>query len=159
MFSQACVKNSVHKRDGHCSGRYASYWNAFLLLSQECIPVGCVPPACWPYPSMHAVHGWGCTCLGGVPAWEGGVPAHRGCICLGAVPARGYLPGGVPAWGAYLPRGGTCPGGCICQGGVPARGMYLPGGTCLGGTCPDTPPCRQTDTCENITFANFVCGW
>ena len=21
------------------------------------------------------------------------------------------------------------------------------------------PPCRQTDTCENITFANFVCGW
>ena len=70
MFSQACVKNSVHRgvcmaggmhggvqgacmaggrvvgacmaggvhgrgmrgrRDGHCSGRYASYWNAFLF--------------------------------------------------------------------------------------------------------------------------------
>ena len=31
MFSQACVKNSVHKRDGHGSGRYASYWNAFLF--------------------------------------------------------------------------------------------------------------------------------
>ena len=33
MFSQARVKNSVHRgsRDGHCSGRYASYWNAFLL--------------------------------------------------------------------------------------------------------------------------------
>ena len=54
MFSQACVKNSVHgvggcipqadtpnpladtswqttpPRDGHCGGRYASYWNAFL---------------------------------------------------------------------------------------------------------------------------------
>ena len=23
---------------------------------------------------------------------------------------------------------------------------------------PRTPPCGQTDTCENITFANFVCG-
>ena len=48
MFSEACVKNSVHgggacvaggsmcgrgvrgRRDGHCSGWYASYWNAFL---------------------------------------------------------------------------------------------------------------------------------
>ena len=50
MFSQACVKNSVHRGEGvcpsacwdtlpgqtppggHCSERYASYWNAFLLL-------------------------------------------------------------------------------------------------------------------------------
>ena len=60
MLSQACVKNSVHgvwclvvytpppadthslgrhplgrhppPQDGHCSGRYASYWNAFLLI-------------------------------------------------------------------------------------------------------------------------------
>ena len=41
MFSQACVKNSVHsgglhgrgsvrgRKDGHCSGWFASYWNAF----------------------------------------------------------------------------------------------------------------------------------
>ena len=44
MFSQARVKNSVHggctppgrhppPRDGHCSGRYTSYWNAFLVCS------------------------------------------------------------------------------------------------------------------------------
>ena len=41
MFSQACVKNSVYmggggvrggRRDGHCSGRYASYWNTFLFM-------------------------------------------------------------------------------------------------------------------------------
>ena len=58
---------------------------------QECIPVGGVPPACWPYPSMY--------CLGG------------GCICLG-----GTCPeGGVPAWGVYLPKGGV-----PAQGGVPA---------------------------------------
>ena len=44
MFSQACVKNSAHGRGGtppsqpdpllqaddYCSGRYASYWNAYL---------------------------------------------------------------------------------------------------------------------------------
>ena len=40
---------------------------------QECIPVGCVPPACWPYPSMHwagegvSQHALGGGCLlGGV---------------------------------------------------------------------------------------------
>ena len=35
----ACMVGGVHgkgggvrgRRDGHCSGRYASYWNAFLL--------------------------------------------------------------------------------------------------------------------------------
>ena len=26
------------------------------------------------------------------------------------------------------------------------------------GPGPGHPPCGQTDTCENITFANFVCG-
>ena len=25
--------------------------------------------------------------------------------------------------------------------------------------CHAWPPCGQTDTCKNITFANFVCGW
>ena len=34
---------------------------------QECIPVGCLPPACWPYPSMHCGPGGCCTCRG-VPA-------------------------------------------------------------------------------------------
>ena len=29
----ACMAGGVcRKRDGHCSGRYASYWNAFLLI-------------------------------------------------------------------------------------------------------------------------------
>ena len=51
MFSQACVKNSIHsggvytpsgqthpppplQADGYCSGWYASYWNAFLSFLQ-----------------------------------------------------------------------------------------------------------------------------
>ena len=52
MCLHLCVSHSVHgggrawrsgvcmaggglrgRRDGHCSGRYASYWNAFLLFS------------------------------------------------------------------------------------------------------------------------------
>ena len=85
MFSQWCVTNSVHgaggcvagrrvwrgrcawqrggvrgRRDGHCSGRHASYWNAFLFLppatklGQGYIFTGVCPVnggGC--YPSMH----------------------------------------------------------------------------------------------------------
>ena len=54
-------------------------------------------------------------------------------LWLGGVPAQG----GVPTLGVYLPRG------CTCLGGVPAQVLH---------------PCGQTDTCKNITFANFVCG-
>ena len=59
IFSQACVKNSVHggclpqcmlgythtqttpgqtppPPDGHCNGRYASYWNVFLFQNVAC---------------------------------------------------------------------------------------------------------------------------
>ena len=28
----ACVGGMSGRRDGHCSGWYASYWNAFLLM-------------------------------------------------------------------------------------------------------------------------------
>ena len=56
-----------------------------------------------------------------------------------------------------LRRGRYLPGGCTCLG----VGVYLPGGVCPGVCIPacngtDTPH-GQTDTCENITFANFVC--
>ena len=54
---------------------------------QECIPVGCVPPACCPY--LPACTARGCTCAGG-------------CICLGGVPGldggrKLPGPGDVPA--------------------------------------------------------------
>ena len=56
------------------------------FLTQECIPVGCTPPACCLHlPACTAP--WqvylpgGVYLLGGVPAW--------GCTCLGV-----YLPGG-----------------------------------------------------------------
>ena len=53
----------------------------------------------------------------------------------------------------------TGPGGCLPL--VPGEGVSASG---HGGKCipacngADTPPCGQTDTCENITFANFVFG-
>ena len=66
-------------------------------LEQECIPVGCVLPACCPY--LPA-----CTAPGSVPVrgctWSWGV-----YLVQGGVPTRGvHMPGGVPAGGLYLPR-------------------------------------------------------
>ena len=86
-------------------------------IEQECIPVGCVLPACWLYPSMH---------------WAG-----KGmCIPSQHALSRGVYPS--MHW----------PGGCL---------TVCPGGSAQGGVW-QTPPCGQTDTCENITFANFICG-
>ena len=86
---------------------------------QECIPVGCVPPACCPY-------------LPACTAPRGG----RG-VYLGTCPGEGvYLLGGVcTCLGVYLPRGVYPPGG------VPAQGSG--GVSAQGGTCPGTPPCEQ----------------
>ena len=49
--------------------------------------------------------------------------------------------------------------GVSTQGGL-SKGDVYPGGVCWGGLpgCVYHTPCGQTDTCENITFANFVCG-
>ena len=84
------------------------------IVQQECIPVGCVPPACCPY--LPA-----CTARGVyLPAPEGGVPGLGG-TCL--------VPGGVPAWFV---------GGCTWSGGVPAwsqGGVPGPRGTCLVWGC------------------------
>ena len=114
------------------------------IVQQECIPVGCVPPACCPYlPACTArgvylpapeggVPGLGGTCLvpGGVPAWfVGGVPGLGGYL---PGPRGVYLVPGVPAWSGGVPSwlGGTC----LVPGGVPAWSQggtwsvgYLPG--------------------------------
>ena len=61
-------------------------------------------------------------------------------------------PGDVCAWGRACPGQGE---GMFAQGGgVCAQGCVHAGG---GGVCPLSVH-RQTDTCENITFANFICG-
>ena len=59
---------------------------------QDCIPVGCGPPACCPYlPACTALGGGACLWFqGGACLWSRGVPdsGHGGCIpaCNGADP-------------------------------------------------------------------------
>ena len=62
-----------------------------------------------------------------------------------------YVPGCLLAHEGFLPSGRCLPrGGCVVPGGC------LPGGYIPACNWADPPPCGQTDTCENITFANFV---
>ena len=62
-------------------------------------------------------------------------------------------------WDVYRPLVDRIP---VCNGwGMSAWGMSASGPR--GGVYPSMQwgrhsPCGQTDTCENITFANFVCG-
>ena len=67
-------------------------------------------------------------------------------------------------WDAYHPLVNRIPT-CTAQGGVP-RGSVCPGG-CLPLVPGGMPPCNGadtsllcgwTDTCEHVTFVNFVCG-
>ena len=37
-------------------------------FKQDCIPVGCIPPACWPYLPAYTAQG-GCLLLGVFPLW------------------------------------------------------------------------------------------
>ena len=108
-----------------------------LLIIQECIPVGCVPPLVDCIPACTA--GGVCTC---VPA--GGYLPGR-CTCQG----RGTCPKGVPAGGVPA-KGGVPARGCTCWG-VLARGVYLPGGTCTS-----TPPCEQVQ--KYYLAPIFLCG-
>ena len=82
--------------------------NSDNKYKQDCIPVGCVPPARRPYLP---------ACCG-----PGGVPVPGGCTW------SGYLvPGGVPGpGGVYLVPGGTWSGGCTWS-----RGVYLVWGVYL----------------------------
>ena len=105
------------------------YYQTTFIYNKKCVPVGCVPPACWPYPSMY--------CRGrGVPA--GGVPAGgctcggctcRGCTCQGCTCQGVYLQWeGVPALGVGdVPAGGCAlPRGCVPASGGTCQCWYLP---------------------------------
>ena len=100
-------------------------YNARSKIQQECIPVGCVPAAHWPYAAVF-LPGGVCLVRGG-SAWSRGVTAWSG---------------GGSAWSGGLPG----PGGTAWSGGV-----CLPGPR---GACPETPPVdRITDTRKNRTLA------
>ena len=60
-------------------------------------------------------------------------------------------------WGCIPACTGQGDGSVFPGGAVPARGCTWWG--CVSQhAMGQTPPCGQTDTCENITFANFVYG-
>ena len=66
----------------------------------------------------------------------------------------------APMGGAW--SGGSAPGGGLLQEGACSRRGSAPGGSvsqhALRLRQTPSPLDRMTDTCKNITFANFVCG-
>ena len=88
-----------------------------------------------------------------------------GDVCQGVstqgVSARGCLSGGFLSRGSTQRSvclgGGVCPGRCLPLG-VSAKRVSAtpPPGQTPSWDLRQTPPCGQTDTCENIPFANFV---
>ena len=71
--------------------------NLWKSVLQDFIPVGCVPPACWPYPSMH------------YPGRERGVCPGVGGVCPGGLSAHGYVCGRPPPWTEWQTGAKTLP--------------------------------------------------
>ena len=108
------------------------------FTKQECIPVGCVSAAHWPYAGV--CFPGGCTY-----SW-GGVLSPGGCVC-----PRGCLLWGVSAQGGVCSRG-VCSGGSVPAGVSAPRGCGIP--AC---TEADNPPVdRITDACKTLPWSNFV---
>ena len=107
-----------------CSWRNQHFRHSFVQTSikQDYIPVGCVPPARWPYLPASSARGggWSGGCLfGGVPAWS------RWGVCSWGVPGLGGLPdpGGVPGPGGRVPGLGGW-GACLVPEEMPGpRGV------------------------------------
>ena len=95
---------------------------------QECIPVGCVPPAA-------VAVGEGSVCLSACKVWVWRPPPGVGLETCKACWDTTPPPPQRPA----------------------ARHAEIPP-PMHAGILPSSPPDRMTDTCKNIPFANFVCG-
>ena len=79
---------------------------SFCIEKKECIPVGCVPTARWPYSGVCCFQGGVYLVLGGVYLVLGGVLSPGGMSGPGGhVWSRGCVSGpGVCVWS----RGGAC---------------------------------------------------
>ena len=118
---------------------------------QDCIPVGCVLPACWPY--LPA-----CSAPGGVPG--------PGGVCSGGVCTRGVCSRGdvcTWSWGGLLQ--GCLFRGCVCsrvctwsQGGVCSQwGVSAPGGVYLPRHSPPVNRILDTRLWKYYLAPKFVC--
>ena len=156
-----CIENN-----GNVSVVWFEYCPCKQKHQQVCIPVGCVPPACWLFPVVS--RGVSGSSKGGCP--EGIYVSRMGCVqgagvslhamgqtsplwtesqggvqgCVGGV-SRGHLcvqGAGVSlhAMGQTSPPLNRISGGCsgVCRGGV-QRAFMCPGGWCI-------PACNGTDT-------------
>ena len=110
--------------------------------------IGCVPPACWPYPSMHwaggCIHACMCVCVQAYTGQDGCLP--RGCLPRGCVSQHA------------LGRG-VCTSACTGQGCLSRRvstGGRLPRGLCVA----DTPLWTEWQTgVKTLPCRHFVaCG-
>ena len=143
-----------------------------LNIKQECIPVGCVPAARWPYsgggylvpggymvPGVYLVQG-GCTWSQGECTWARGVYLVQGVY---------LVPGGAPGLGGvsvrYTPQDQTRytpPGDQTRYTPLGPDQVHPPGtrpGTPHPGPDQVHPPVnRITDRCKNITLAQLHCG-
>ena len=138
------------------------------IVKQECIPVGCVPAAHWPYagvcfPGGVSALGGVCLVRGGVCLF-GGVSAPRGCV----PGVGGFMLLGGCAWsGGCLVWGSAPEGVCLVWGGLLWGGVPGQGGCLLWGgfgipacTEADTlPPCLWTESqtpVKTLPWPNFV---
>ena len=140
-------------------------------VKQECIPVGCVPPVavavCWGRGVSVSVHAGIPLGVGLETTW---VWAWRPPRVWAWRPPQVW-PGDPPGCGPGDPPGQTpqLPPGCG-PGDTPGQTPQLPPWVWAwrparhAGIPPamhagiPPPVDRMTDTCKNITFANFVCG-
>ena len=102
-----------------------------ILSKKECIPVGCIPPAWWPYPVVsHVSQG---------DLHPGGSASSGVCIQGRASASRGVC----------LQKGGLPPGGGWAD---PPDADPLIMWSRMHAGKPTPLPCGQTNTCENITL-------
>ena len=92
----------------------------------------------------------GVSALGGVSTL-GGVSALGGSALGGVSVLGGVCSGGICYWGGLL-WGGVCSRGCLLLGGC----LLPEGGVVSQHALRQTPPCGQTHTCKNITFATSL---
>ena len=161
MISNDCPRSlaAQHMKENAC---------VKVKLEQECIPVGCVPPAHWPYlhiasypmhaPQSNHTHPPEQPCM--PPRATTHAPLEQPHMPPGAT-THTPLPWSNHACPPHPQSNHTSPPlGATMHAPLPPRATTHPPATthALPWEQPCTPPRRQTDTCKNITFANFVCG-
>ena len=95
----------------------------------------------------------GCLLRGGV--CSGGCLLQGGCLLLGGLCSKGCV-SAPKGWGVCSQGVCLLLRGCLLPGMSAPRGVSAPRGAIPACTEADPPPCGQTHTCKNITFATSL---